>query len=47
VVADLVEFSAGICVGERGFQLTAGVGILERVHGIDPVLVREEGETPA
>ncbi len=32
-LAELVEFSAGICVGERGHQLTADVGILERLHG--------------
>ena len=28
-----MELSAGICVGERGPQLTADVGILERLHG--------------
>ena len=33
VDAELVEFSAGICVGERGYQLAAGVGILERLQG--------------
>ena len=33
VAAELAELSAGICVGERGPQLTADVGILERLHG--------------